>query len=194
MNVLERLSTNHKDLGVDVTIPFASFIYFSGVAPPASRAIQRRAAGTLASDQLHDHAAGTLVIRLDRPPAAPELATAVNPGSLSLTREQLARIGPREVRLIRGTLRRLETIPEDRRESLLTEVTETLRQHIELAELPSSDRREFLRDLLALTERYSRIEAADAISAESNSRNASRKVTRTLKFMRRIDYRPRDSL
>jgi uncharacterized RDD family membrane protein YckC len=106
-------------------------------------------------ERLGDHAAGTLVIRLDRPPAAPELATSVNPDSLSLTREQLARIGPREVRLIRGTLRRLETIPEDRREPLLTEVTETLRQHIELAELPSSDRREFLRDLLALTERYS---------------------------------------
>jgi UDP-MurNAc hydroxylase len=31
MNVLERLSTNHKDLGVNVTIPFASFMYFSAV-------------------------------------------------------------------------------------------------------------------------------------------------------------------
>jgi uncharacterized RDD family membrane protein YckC len=109
-------------------------------------------------ERLGDHAAATVVIRLDRPPAAPELAAAVNPESVSLTREQLARIGPREVRLIRGTLRRLPTIPEDRREPLLTEVSESLRQRLELSELPRSDRREFLRDLLAIAERYSRDE------------------------------------
>jgi hypothetical protein len=73
-----------------------------------------------------------------------------------LTREQLARIGPREIRLVRGTLRRLSTIPEDRQEPLLAEVAESLRQRLELAELPRSDRREFLRDLLAIAERYSR--------------------------------------
>ena len=107
-------------------------------------------------ERLGDHAAGTIVIRLDRPPAAPEIQTSMNPESLSLTREQLARIGPREIRLIRATLRRLATIPEDRREQLLAEVTESLRQRLELAELPRSDRREFLRDLLAVAERYSR--------------------------------------
>jgi uncharacterized RDD family membrane protein YckC len=109
--------------------------------------------------RLGDHAAGTVVIRLDRPEAAPEIATSVNPDTLSLTREQLARIGPRELRLVRGTLRRLSTIPQDRREPLLTEVAETLRQRLELTELPSSDRGEFLRDLLAIAERYSRDEA-----------------------------------
>jgi len=107
-------------------------------------------------ERLGDHAAGTIVIRLDRPQAAPEIQASVNSESLSLTREQLARIGPREIRLVRGTLRRLSTIPEDRREPLLAEVTESLRQRLELTELPRSDRREFLRDLLAIAERYSR--------------------------------------
>jgi uncharacterized RDD family membrane protein YckC len=106
-------------------------------------------------ERLGDHAAGTIVIRLDRPPAAPEIQAAVNPDSLSLTREQLSRIGPREIRLVRGTLRRLSTIPEDRREPLLAEVADSLRQRLELAELPRSDPREFLRDLLALAQRYS---------------------------------------
>jgi len=109
--------------------------------------------------RLGDHAAGTLVIRLDHPQAAPEIRTSVTPDSLSLTREQLARIGPRELRLVRGTLRRLSTIPEDRREPLLTEVSETLRQRLELTELPRPDRQEFLRDLLAIAERYSRDDA-----------------------------------
>ena len=107
-------------------------------------------------ERLGDHAAGTIVIRLDRPPAAPEIQAPVNPESLSLTREQLARIGSRELRLVRGTLRRLSTIPEDRRDALLAEVTESLRQRLDLTELPRSDRQEFLRDLLAIAERYSR--------------------------------------
>jgi uncharacterized RDD family membrane protein YckC len=107
-------------------------------------------------ERLGDHAAGTIVLRLDRPQAAPEIQASVNPDALSLTREQLARIGPREIRLVRGTLRRLSTIPEDRQEPLLAEVAESLRQRLELAELPRSDRREFLRDLLAIAERYSR--------------------------------------
>jgi uncharacterized RDD family membrane protein YckC len=110
-------------------------------------------------ERLGDHAAGTIVIRLDRPPAAPEIQTSAQPESLSLTREQLARIGPRELRLIRGTLRRLSTIPEDRCEALLLEVTESMRERLELTELPASNRREFLRDLLALAERYTRDEA-----------------------------------
>jgi uncharacterized RDD family membrane protein YckC len=107
-------------------------------------------------ERLGDHAAGTIVIRLDRPQAAAEIEPSLGPQSLSLTREQLARIGPREIELVRGTLRRLSTIPEDRGEPLLVEVTETLRQRLEMAELPGSDPRQFLRDLLAIAERYLR--------------------------------------
>jgi uncharacterized RDD family membrane protein YckC len=105
-------------------------------------------------ERLGDHAAGTIVIRLDRPFSAPEIEVSAKPESLSLTREQLARIGRREIRLIRGTLRRLERIPEDRREPLLAEVSETLRQRLELAEIPGADRRKFLLELLAAAERY----------------------------------------
>jgi uncharacterized RDD family membrane protein YckC len=104
-------------------------------------------------ERLGDHVAGTVVIRLDRPPAAPEIQAADNPESPLLTREQLALIGPRELRLIRGTLRRLSTIPEDRRQALLAEVTDSLRRRLELAELPPSDRQEFLLNLLAQAER-----------------------------------------
>ena len=107
-------------------------------------------------ERLGDHAAGTIVIRLDRPQAASEIQTSTDPQSLSLTREQLARIGTRELRLIRGTLRRLSTIPQDRSEPLLIEVAQALRQRLELSEIPHADPRQFLHDLLTIAERYSR--------------------------------------
>jgi uncharacterized RDD family membrane protein YckC len=107
-------------------------------------------------ERLGDHAAGTIVIRLDRPQAALEIQIPPAPHSLSLTREQIKRIGPREMRLIRGTLRRASTIPDDRSHQLMVEVCETLRARLEMVEPPSSDPREFLTDLLALMERYSR--------------------------------------
>ena len=100
--------------------------------------------------------AGTIVIRLDRPEGAPEVEPAADATPLSLTRQQLARIGRRELQLIRGTLRRVTRLDEHRREALLEEVAETMRTRLELAELPSQDRAAFLRNLLALAERYSR--------------------------------------
>jgi uncharacterized RDD family membrane protein YckC len=109
--------------------------------------------------RLGDHVAGTIVIRLDRPPSAPEIHAATDSDPLSLTREQLARIGPREVALIRGTLRRMAAIPQDRSEALLTEVSDTLRERLEIDPSALSDRRAFLLNLLALAERYSREEA-----------------------------------
>lgn len=109
-------------------------------------------------ERLGDHTAGTIVIRLDRPESATAIPASSKPPTLGLTREQLARIGPRELQLIRGTLRRLPTLPEDRRDALLAEVAETLRVRLELEELPSSDRLAFLRDVLTTDERYSRRE------------------------------------
>ncbi len=109
-------------------------------------------------ERLGDHTAGTIVIRLDRPESATAIAASAKPPTLGLTREQLARIGPRELQLIRGTIRRLPTLPEDRRDTLLAEVAETLRARLELGELPSSDRLAFLRDVLTMAERYSRRE------------------------------------
>ncbi len=109
-------------------------------------------------ERLGDHVAGTIVIRLDRPEPAPAIASSPESPAFSLTREQLARIGPLELKLIRTTLRRLPGLPEDRREPLLGEIAETLRARLELAELPTPDRLAFLRDVMTMAERYSRSE------------------------------------
>jgi uncharacterized RDD family membrane protein YckC len=106
-------------------------------------------------ERLGDHAAGTIVIRLDRPPGAPEIEGAADAPVLSLTREQLGRIGPRELQLIRATLRRESSLDRERRTALLAEVADTIRSRLEMVEVPS-DSIAFLRDLLTLAERYSR--------------------------------------
>jgi uncharacterized RDD family membrane protein YckC len=105
-------------------------------------------------ERLGDHAAGTIVIRLDRPPSALEIAEADTP-ALSLTREQLGRIGTREMQLIRSTLRRESSLEPERRRALLAEVAETIRSRLQLADAPA-DSAAFLRDVLTLSERYSR--------------------------------------
>ncbi len=107
-------------------------------------------------ERLGDHVAGTIVIRLDRPEAAPEIDASPNGAAPALTRAQLSRIGPREVQLLRATLRRISSLSGERSAALVKEVAETMRARLELAELPSSDPLSFLRELLALAERYSR--------------------------------------
>jgi uncharacterized RDD family membrane protein YckC len=107
-------------------------------------------------ERLGDHVAGTIVIRLDRPQAAPEIEASQKGAALALTRTQLSRIGPREIRLIRATLRRVSSLSGERSIALLNEVAETMRARLELAELPSPDPLIFLRDLLTVAERYSR--------------------------------------
>ena len=107
-------------------------------------------------ERLGDHVAGTVVLRLDRPEAAAEIPLLENAAELVLTREQLARIGPREMQLIRGVLRRSSTLSESRRDALVTEAAEAMRIRLELAELPDSDRSAFLRNLLATADRFAR--------------------------------------
>ncbi|MGH7246716.1 MAG: RDD family protein [Pseudomonadota bacterium] len=107
-------------------------------------------------ERLGDHVAGTIVIRLDRPQAAPEIALRDHTALAALTRQQLARIGARELRLIRATIRRAGSLPQDRSAALLAEVTETMRVRLEIAEIPANDQLGFLRDLLRAAERYSR--------------------------------------
>jgi uncharacterized RDD family membrane protein YckC len=106
-------------------------------------------------ERLGDHVAGTIVIRLDRPQAAPEIAPSRNGVTLALTRAQLALIGPREIQLLRATLRRLPSLSGDRTNALVKEVADAMRMHLQLAEAPSSDPLTFLRDLLTVAERYS---------------------------------------
>ena len=107
-------------------------------------------------ERLGDHVAGTIVIRLDRPNAAPEIEASQKGTALALTRSQLARIGPREIQLIRATLRRVPSLSGERSIALLNEVADTMRARLELSELLSSDPLIFLRDLLTMSERYSR--------------------------------------
>ena len=107
-------------------------------------------------ERLGDHAAGTLVVRLDRPEAASELPVGAGMNQVPLTRQQLARIGPRELQLVRGTLRRVANLPEDRGAELVAEVAETLRTRMEIDALPSADRIAFLRSVLTMAERHSR--------------------------------------
>jgi uncharacterized RDD family membrane protein YckC len=107
-------------------------------------------------ERLGDHVAGTIVIRLDRPTAAPEIEPSQKGTALVLTRTQLARIGPREIQLLRATLRRVPDLSGERSIALLNEVADTMRARLELAELPFSDPLIFLRDLLTMAERYSR--------------------------------------
>lgn len=107
-------------------------------------------------ERLGDHVAGTIVIRLDRPGAAPEIDAPKNAGSLALTRAQIGRIGAPELQLIRATLRRVADPSSDRNNALLSEVADTMRTRLEFAEPLPSDPLSFLRELLALAERYSR--------------------------------------
>jgi uncharacterized RDD family membrane protein YckC len=107
-------------------------------------------------ERLGDHVAGTIVIRLDRPNAALEIEPSQKGTTLALTRIQIARIGPREIQLLRATLRRVSGLSGERSAALLNEVAETMRTRLELVELPHPDPLVFLRDLLTVAERYSR--------------------------------------
>jgi uncharacterized RDD family membrane protein YckC len=108
-------------------------------------------------ERLGDHVAGTIVLRLDRPETATEIPRMESAGALILTRAQLARIGPREMQLIRGVLRRSSVLgSESRRRALEAEAAEAMRIRLDLAELPTSDSAAFLRNLLESAERFAR--------------------------------------
>jgi uncharacterized RDD family membrane protein YckC len=107
-------------------------------------------------ERLGDHLAGTIVIRLDRPQAAPWIEPSQKGPSLALTRAQLMRIGPREIQLIRATIRRVPSLSDERSHALLTEVAATMRARLDISDVAPSDPLIFLRDLLTMAERYSR--------------------------------------
>jgi uncharacterized RDD family membrane protein YckC len=106
-------------------------------------------------ERLGDHVAGTIVIRLDRPAVAEQIEVPPDAAPLALTRRQVAQLGPRELALIRGTIRRAGELPVERRDQLLIEVSETLRRRLEIGELSTLDRMMFLRELLGAAERHS---------------------------------------
>lgn len=104
-------------------------------------------------ERLGDRVAGTVVVRLDRPETAAEISLSSGTQRLVLTRVQLAKIGPRELQLIRGVLRRLPQVDDSRRAELIAEAAETMRVRLELSEIPNSDKAAFLNDLLRASER-----------------------------------------
>ena len=105
--------------------------------------------------RLGDLAAGTLVVRLDRPVPAPPL---VGEGDESVAafrfdRSQIARIGRKERTLIRQTLRRIESLVEERRELALERAVEVLRARIDYEPVEEQRRLDFLRALLRASSR-----------------------------------------
>ena len=103
--------------------------------------------------RLGDHVAGTIVVRLDRPESAPEIEEPTTATALVLTREQLARIGTREIQLLRNVLRRSASLPESRRGAVIVEVAKAMRTRLGLDAAPGGDDLAFLHALLASAER-----------------------------------------
>ena len=107
----------------------------------------------LASPQgkrLGDLAAGTIVVRLDRPAAAPPLAEegGETEAAFRFSRDQLARLGPDELAHARQTLRRLDTLAPEQAARALERTATVLASRIEHAEIAPGEQRAFLRALL----------------------------------------------
>jgi len=103
--------------------------------------------------RLGDQAAGTVVVRLDRPLPAAELpAAAVPAGSFRFDHAHVAALGTPERALIRQALRRIETVPADRAAVLLETAVEALRQRIGYGPVAPAERQAFLQALLAAIE------------------------------------------
>jgi uncharacterized RDD family membrane protein YckC len=105
--------------------------------------------------RLGDLAAGTVVIRLDRPAkAAPiEFDLDGNTDAFRFDHEQAARVGPEELRLIRQTLRRLPELSQDNAALVLERTVTVLAERLDHEPIPPADRRTFLHALLKLVER-----------------------------------------
>jgi uncharacterized RDD family membrane protein YckC len=99
--------------------------------------------------RLGDLAAGTLVVRLDRPEAAPPLA-AEDPdaGGFRFSRDQLMRLGTDELALLRQTLRRLDALPPARAAEALDRAVTVLATRIGYGSVAPEERHAFLRALL----------------------------------------------
>lgn len=97
--------------------------------------------------RLGDHAAGTIVVRLDRPPPAPPLSLDPADADFRFEREQIAALGPTERTLLRQTLRRLDALAEPHRAQAIERAAEALRRRIGYRDLAPAEREPFLRAL-----------------------------------------------
>lgn len=106
--------------------------------------------------RLGDHAAGTVVIRTDRTQRASQIVLPATVSPLPLSREQLARLGDAERRLVRATLRRVEGASGERATSLLGQTAAAVRARLELEDAEVGDDLELLQRLLAAAEEQER--------------------------------------
>jgi len=100
--------------------------------------------------RLGDLAAGTVVIRLDRPARAAPIDPALDARTeiFRFDHGQIARIGAKELRLIRQTLRRLPDLDEARAARVLERTVTVLCELLEHEAVDPADREVFLRALL----------------------------------------------
>ncbi len=100
--------------------------------------------------RLGDLAAGTVVIRLDRPARAAPIDPALDARTeiFRFDHGQIARIGAKELRLIRQTLRRLPDLDEERAALVLERTVTVLCDLLEHEAVDPADREVFLRALL----------------------------------------------
>ena len=102
--------------------------------------------------RLGDLAAGTIVVRLDRPEKAAPLpeADGVEGGPrFRFDHAQIDRLATPERALLRQTLRRLDALPPPKRAEVLGRTTEVLRHRIGYDAVETGEREAFLRALLA---------------------------------------------
>lgn len=100
--------------------------------------------------RLGDLAAGTVVVRLDRPAPAPPLLDEEDESGADFRfdRDQIARIGRKERTLLRQTLRRIESLNERHRQEALKRAVEVLRGRIDHPPVEETRHLDFLRALL----------------------------------------------
>jgi uncharacterized RDD family membrane protein YckC len=100
--------------------------------------------------RLGDLAAGTVVVRLDRPPPAPPIAPPEERADVfRFDREQMARVGPTEVTLLVETLRRIESLEGTQADRVLERSTAALCARMGHPPVEPHERESFLRAVLA---------------------------------------------
>ena len=100
--------------------------------------------------RLGDVAAGTIVVRLDRPEPAPPLELEPDAAEVAFrfSREQLARVGATELALLRQTLRRLDALAPQQRDVVLERAVTALVNRIGHRPVARDERHAFLQALL----------------------------------------------
>ena len=98
--------------------------------------------------RLGDLAAGTVVVRLDRPPRAAPLPEAEEDPAFRFERAQIERLGPRERMLVRQTLRRHGELAPEAAEQVLELAVQALRARLGYGPVSPGERMAFLRALL----------------------------------------------